>query len=376
MKTATPTKICAVPPQLGSTGATSAPKAERHTDTRCTSMSSSAQPVKGTAPVTPVRLFTGVSTTPNGRPSSRSHNVNATLIGPAASKAPVTTNVIAPFTVAPAARPPAETTLRDRFAEPVPEAGLTCSHGWFVVAVHVTVPDPLCVNRTTCAAVCARNAAPFVTAANRSDVLSSVIVGSVPLPLPGMFRAKMSHAPLVSPLTRLVEDDGKAMTPAVLVDGSSAAERVALPSAGRDTYARSRGCLQVAQIDVTLAVGVIGCESLQRAEDDESAVPADLGLCRLLRCCDDGTTATGEVTPVWRSWMKAPMPPPGSKLVADDSKQTNLPSLLNDPTWLSPFACVPPGPTLTRDVVPVWTSSMNTSDTPLVSPGTRLAAAV
>jgi hypothetical protein len=120
--------------------------------------------------------------------------------------------VIAPFTVAPAARPPAETTLRERFAEPVPDAGLTCSHGWFDVAVQATVPEPLCVNRTTCAAVCARNAAPFVTAANRNDVLSSVIVGSVPLPLPGMFRTKMSQAAFVSPLTRFVEDDGNAMT--------------------------------------------------------------------------------------------------------------------------------------------------------------------
>ena len=70
------------------------------------------------------------------------------------------------------------------------------------------------------------------------------------------------------------------------------------------------------------------------------------------------------------------MPPPGSKLVANDSKQTNLASLLNDPTRLSPVACVPPEPTLTRDVVAVWTSWMNTSDTPLVSPGTRLAAVV
>ena len=24
----------------------------------------------------------------------------------------------------------------------MPDAGLTCSHGWFDVAVHVTVPDP------------------------------------------------------------------------------------------------------------------------------------------------------------------------------------------------------------------------------------------
>ena len=94
----------------------------------------------------------------------------------------------------------------------MPDAGVTCSHGWLDVAVHVTVPAPLCVIRTICAAVFVRNAAPFVIAPNRSDVLFSVIVGSVPLPLAGMFRTKMSHAALVSPLTRFVEDDGKAMT--------------------------------------------------------------------------------------------------------------------------------------------------------------------
>ena len=65
------------------------------------------------------------------------------------SDAPVNTSVIAPVTVAPAGSPPAETTLRDRFADPLPDAGLTCSHGWFDVAVHVTVPVPVCVSRTT-----------------------------------------------------------------------------------------------------------------------------------------------------------------------------------------------------------------------------------
>ena len=40
--------------------------AARHIDHPRTSMSSSAQPVNGTAPVTPVRLSVGVSTMPNG----------------------------------------------------------------------------------------------------------------------------------------------------------------------------------------------------------------------------------------------------------------------------------------------------------------------
>ena len=41
---------------------------------------------------------------------------------------------------------------------------------------------------------------------------------------------------------------------------------------------------------------------------------------------------------------------------------------------LSPLPWTPPGPTLTRSVVPVWRSRTNTSVLPLVSPGTRLLA--
>ena len=37
------------------------------------------------------------------------------------------------------ASPPTDTTLIDRLADPLPDAGLTCSHGWFDAAVHVTV---------------------------------------------------------------------------------------------------------------------------------------------------------------------------------------------------------------------------------------------
>src|SRR5687767_9960456 len=63
---ARPTKICAVPPQLVSTGATSPPTAARQIVSAVTSRSSSAQPVIGIAPVTPVLPSTGVSTLPNG----------------------------------------------------------------------------------------------------------------------------------------------------------------------------------------------------------------------------------------------------------------------------------------------------------------------
>ena len=55
----------------------------------------------------------------------------------------------------------AGTTRRDRSPNRARRRS-TCSHGWFEAAVQATVPAPLCVNRTTCAAVCARNAAPLL----------------------------------------------------------------------------------------------------------------------------------------------------------------------------------------------------------------------
>ncbi len=182
MKTAKPTKICAAPPQLGSTGATSAPNAARHTITRSTPTSSSAQPVNGIAPVTPVVLSRGVSTKPNGLADVPfGMRFSVTAIGPAVVDAPASVNVIAPVTLLPIGNPPTNTILTDRLADPLPDAGLTCSHGWFDTAVHVTVPGalPACVSRTTCAAVCDTKAAPVVSAANRSDVLSGVSVRGV-----------------------------------------------------------------------------------------------------------------------------------------------------------------------------------------------------
>ena len=62
-------------------------------------------------------------------------------------------------------------------AGPLPDVGDTTSHGAVDVAVHVTVPAPLCVSRTVCEGVCELNAVPVVTAPNRSDVLSSDIAG-------------------------------------------------------------------------------------------------------------------------------------------------------------------------------------------------------
>jgi hypothetical protein len=49
---------------------------------------------------------------------------------------------MAPLKLALAGRPPTGVTLTLRFAEPVPDDGVTWSHGWFDVAVHDTVPEP------------------------------------------------------------------------------------------------------------------------------------------------------------------------------------------------------------------------------------------
>src|SRR5271169_3064635 len=64
----------------------------------------------------------------------------------------------------------------------------------------------------------------------------------------------------------------------------------------------------------------------------------------------------------------------GSRLVAADANATQRPSLLNDGVMLGPFASAPPGPTLTRVVVPAARSKTKTSEKLLVSSGTRLLA--
>ena len=98
--------------------------------------------MNGTAPVTPVRLSTGVSTMPNGLADVPfGMSVSVTVIGPGAFAAPVRRQRDrAGDGARRAATRRLATTLTDRLAEPVPDAGLTCSHGWFDAAVHVTVP--------------------------------------------------------------------------------------------------------------------------------------------------------------------------------------------------------------------------------------------
>ena len=50
--------------------------------------------------------------------------------------------MIVAATLLPTGNPPTNTILTDRLADPLPDAGLTCSHGWFDAAVHDTVPAP------------------------------------------------------------------------------------------------------------------------------------------------------------------------------------------------------------------------------------------
>ncbi len=154
MKTASPTYNCAAPPQFGLAGATSVPRAARQTVTRATSTSSRAHPVKGTAPVTPLRFSVGVSVLPNGYADvPRGFSLRSTDTGPAVLAAPERDRLIAPATVPDGGSPMAGVTAIESCAGPTPDDGLTCSQGWEVVAVQVIVPVPCCDMRIVCADV-------------------------------------------------------------------------------------------------------------------------------------------------------------------------------------------------------------------------------
>ncbi len=56
-------------------------------------------------------------------------SVNVTLIGPGEVDAPTNVSVIAAETIPLGGNPPADTTLTDKLAAPLPDAGLTCNHG-------------------------------------------------------------------------------------------------------------------------------------------------------------------------------------------------------------------------------------------------------
>src|SRR5690606_34468890 len=86
---------------------------------------------------------------------------------------------------------------------------------------------------------------------------------------------------------------------------------------------------------------------------------------------------TRTVEPVWRSWRKtsvAAFESLGTRLVESDWKATNRPSAEIAGLDEGRFPSVPLESTETRVVTPVWRSWTNTSQVPLVSPGTRFDA--
>ena len=89
------------------------------------------------------------------------------------------------------------------------------------------------------------------------------------------------------------------------------------------------------------------------------------------------STLTRSVVPVCRSWTntsEVPLVSPGTRLVDLELKATKRPLALIKGLSLSEFPWFPAPSTLMRSVIPVCRSWTNTSDRPLVSPGTRLVA--
>src|SRR5258708_17194518 len=71
-----------------------------------------------------------------------------TRIGPTPLSAPVNMMDSVPDTVPESGNEGSAATDTRKTVDPVPDAGVTRSHGCPVTAVHVTVPKPVCVIRT------------------------------------------------------------------------------------------------------------------------------------------------------------------------------------------------------------------------------------
>jgi hypothetical protein len=96
-----------------------------------------------------------------------------------------------------------------------------------------------------------------------------------------------------------------------------------------------------------------------------------------LACRPRGPRLTRRLVPARTSRTKmsnSPLVSPATRLVEVEQKATTRPSAESEGRMLNPSLCAPPRPTLTRRVVPAPTSRTNTSGWPLVSPGTRLVA--
>src|SRR5262245_57225812 len=114
-------KTCADPsPATGS----------RRIRTPVISMSSTAHPVTGIDPVTPVLPSTGVSIRPVGMADAPlGIVVRATVIGPAALAAPVNASAIVPFDVPRIGKLLLKATFTVNVADPVPAVGDSVIHG-------------------------------------------------------------------------------------------------------------------------------------------------------------------------------------------------------------------------------------------------------
>src|SRR5258708_17123972 len=108
--------------------ARSPPTGSRKIRTRVTPTSSSAQPVTGTEPASPVVPLSGVSKYPTGAADvPDGMRVRLTGRGPTVLAAPFKASVIVPFSFA--ASPGENRTDRLSTAVPLPEVGETTSHG-------------------------------------------------------------------------------------------------------------------------------------------------------------------------------------------------------------------------------------------------------
>jgi hypothetical protein len=126
-----------------------------------------------------------------------------------------------------------------------------------------------------------------------------------------------------------------------------------------------------------------GCGTRLEASEAKATKPPSLLIAAVPRLVlspwvPSAATLTRVVWPVTRSWTKMsvlPLVSPGTRLVADDEKETKRPSPLRSGPLLLPFASLPLLVTLTRWVLPLARSRTNTSTAPLLSPPTRLVAA-
>jgi len=111
--------------------------------------------------------------------------VSVTVTGGGAFDAPAKASVIVPVALPVVGTLESKTTPTVSVPDPVPDEGVTVSHGLFAVAVHVTVPAPLFEIRSNCAGDCEAKAVPVETAPKVRLGRSTLTVGgNAALPIP------------------------------------------------------------------------------------------------------------------------------------------------------------------------------------------------